>query len=125
MWLSGSTEGAFKLARSCAAEQMRIGQFGAEREDLLRVAQGFASGGEMIKIYATRLMRTGEVALWRHGVMVWSGAVGTLLSGVNFDTVCLHIEDSTTMAARLPKRASAEEVLAALAEWWAEEAPTH
>lgn len=37
-WLSGSTEDAFGLARSYAAEQMRIVQFGAEREDLLRVA---------------------------------------------------------------------------------------
>ena len=36
-WLSGSTEDAFKLARSYAAEQMRIVQSGAEREDLLRV----------------------------------------------------------------------------------------
>ena len=34
-WLSGSTEDAFKLARSYAAEQMRIVQFGAEREDML------------------------------------------------------------------------------------------
>jgi putative SOS response-associated peptidase YedK len=37
-WLSGSTENAFKLARSYAAEQMRIVQFGAERENMLRVA---------------------------------------------------------------------------------------
>ena len=37
-WLSGSTEEAFKLARSYAAEQMRIVQSGAVREDLLRVA---------------------------------------------------------------------------------------
>jgi putative SOS response-associated peptidase YedK len=37
-WLSGSTEDAFKLARSYAAEQMRIVQFGAERENMLRVA---------------------------------------------------------------------------------------
>jgi putative SOS response-associated peptidase YedK len=37
-WLSGSTEEAFKLARSYAAEQMRIVQSGSEREDLLRVA---------------------------------------------------------------------------------------
>jgi putative SOS response-associated peptidase YedK len=34
-WLSGSTEDAFKLARSYAAEQMRIVQSGADREDLL------------------------------------------------------------------------------------------
>jgi hypothetical protein len=37
-WLSGSTEEAFRLARSYAADQMRIVQFGADREDLLRVA---------------------------------------------------------------------------------------
>jgi hypothetical protein len=37
-WLSGSTEDAFKLARSYAAEQMRIVQSGSERGDLLRVA---------------------------------------------------------------------------------------
>ena len=36
-WLSGSPEEAFKLARSYAAEQMRIVQHGAEREDLLRL----------------------------------------------------------------------------------------
>ena len=34
-WLTGSTEDAFKLARSYAAEQMRIVQFGADREDRL------------------------------------------------------------------------------------------
>ena len=37
-WLSGSTEEAFKLARSYAADQMRIVQSGSEREDLLRAA---------------------------------------------------------------------------------------
>jgi putative SOS response-associated peptidase YedK len=37
-WLSGSTEDAFKLARSYAAEQMRIVQSGSERKDLLQAA---------------------------------------------------------------------------------------
>ena len=37
-WLSGSTEEAFKLARSYAADQMRIVQAGSEREDLLQAA---------------------------------------------------------------------------------------
>jgi putative SOS response-associated peptidase YedK len=37
-WLSGTTEDAFKLARSYAADQMRIVQFGADREDLLQRA---------------------------------------------------------------------------------------
>jgi putative SOS response-associated peptidase YedK len=35
-WLSGSTEDAFKLARSYAANQMRIVQFGAERHYAMR-----------------------------------------------------------------------------------------
>jgi putative SOS response-associated peptidase YedK len=34
-WLSGSPEEAFKLARTYAAEQMRIVQSGSERRDLL------------------------------------------------------------------------------------------
>ena len=34
-WLSGSTEDAFTLARSYAADQMRIVQSGSERKDLL------------------------------------------------------------------------------------------
>jgi putative SOS response-associated peptidase YedK len=34
-WLSGSPEEAFKLARTYAAEQMRIVQSGSDRRDLL------------------------------------------------------------------------------------------
>ena len=34
-WLSGSMDEAFKLARSYAADQMRIVQSGSERKDLL------------------------------------------------------------------------------------------
>ena len=37
-WLSGSTEEAFKLARSYAADQMRIVQSGSERKDLFAAA---------------------------------------------------------------------------------------
>ena len=37
-WLSGLTEEAFKLARSYAADQMRIVQWGSERKDLLQAA---------------------------------------------------------------------------------------
>jgi putative SOS response-associated peptidase YedK len=37
-WLSGSTEEAFKLARSYRADQMRIVQSGSERKDLLAAA---------------------------------------------------------------------------------------
>jgi putative SOS response-associated peptidase YedK len=37
-WLSGSTEEAFKLARSYSADRMRIVQSGSLREDLLAAA---------------------------------------------------------------------------------------
>jgi putative SOS response-associated peptidase YedK len=37
-WLSGSTDEAFELARSYAADQMRIVQSGSERKDLLEAA---------------------------------------------------------------------------------------
>lgn len=72
----------------------------------------------MIKLHATRLMRSGEVVLWRDGTMVWTGAVGTQLTDIAFDTVSLHVEDSALMAARLPVAATADEVLRALAGWW-------
>ena len=72
----------------------------------------------MIKLHATRLMRAGEVVLWREGAVVWSGAVGTYLTGVTFDTVSLHVDDNRLLEARLPRRATGEEVLAAVAGWW-------
>ena len=37
-WLSVSTDDAFKLARGYAADQMRIVQSGADRQDLFRAA---------------------------------------------------------------------------------------
>ena len=56
-------------------------------------------GGRDIKLHATRLMRSGEVVLWREGAMVWTGAVGAHLRGIAFDTVSLHVDDSVLMAA--------------------------
>ena len=72
----------------------------------------------MIKLHATRLIRSGEVVLWRDGAMVWTGAVGTHLTDIIFDTVSMHVDDSTLMAARLPGPATAEDVLTALVGWW-------
>ena len=73
----------------------------------------------MIKLHATHLMRSGEVVLWSDGAMVWTGAVGAHLTDITFDTVSMHVEDSALMAARLPVAATADEVLVALADWWA------
>ena len=52
----------------------------------------------MVKLHATHLMRHGEIAFWRDGAIVWSGEGGTQLSGILFDTVCLHVEDNALMA---------------------------
>ena len=73
----------------------------------------------MIKLHATRLMRSGEVVLWREGAIVWNGVVGTHLTDVSFDTVSMHIDDSAVMESRLSAPPTAEAVLAALAGWWA------
>ena len=73
----------------------------------------------MIKLHSTRLIRSGEVVLWRNGTMVRSGAVGAHLTDIVFGTISLHVNDSALMAARLPVSASVDEVLVALADWWA------
>ena len=73
----------------------------------------------MIKLHATRLMRAGEVVLWRNGMMVWKGAVGAYVSNIAFDAISMHVEDSALMADRVSSQAPADEVLAALANWWA------
>jgi hypothetical protein len=72
----------------------------------------------MIKLHPTRLMRHGEVTLWRDGAIVWKGDVGAHLSGISFDAVSMHVDDSARMAARVSGHRGAEEVLAALADWW-------
>jgi hypothetical protein len=73
----------------------------------------------MVKLHATRLMRSGEVVLWREGAMVWSGRVGAYVTNVDFDTVSMHVDDGAQMSAQLSVSATADEVLAALAGWWA------
>ena len=73
----------------------------------------------MVKLHATRLMRAGEVALWRGGRMVWRGPVGAYLTDVAFDAVSMHVDDRALLAARVSVPVTSEDVLAALAEWWA------
>jgi hypothetical protein len=73
----------------------------------------------MVRLHATRLMRRGEVALWREGTIVWQGNVGAILHGVTFDAVSMNVEDGERMAALTAEKAvDAESVLAALADWW-------
>ena len=65
---------------------------------------GYAGGGDMIKLHATRLMPSGEIVLWREGAIVSSGAVGAYVRDVAFDTVSMHIDDSAMMATRVSNR---------------------
>jgi hypothetical protein len=51
----------------------------------------------MIKLHAIRLMREGEVALWRNGAIVWTGTLGASVSDVAFDTVCMPVGDNRIM----------------------------
>ena len=74
----------------------------------------------MIKLHSTHLMRSGEVALWHRGRMVWTGVVGSDVRGVTFDTLAMNVRDREQIGALLGERElTAENALAALAAWWA------
>ena len=72
----------------------------------------------MIKLHATRLMRSGEVALWSRGRIVWSGAVGARVCDIDFDAVSLHVHDSARMLETVGDHPTADLVLHVLAGWW-------
>lgn len=75
----------------------------------------------MIMLHHTRLMREGEVALWRAGKIVWQGAVGTMLEGVQFDAVSLNVDDGVRLVRLLGRSAvTADTVRATIADWWME-----
>jgi hypothetical protein len=70
-------------------------------------------------LHHTRLMREGEVALWRGGKIVWRGAVGTILDGIKFDAVSLNIEDGVRLSRKMGTTVvTAETVRATIADWW-------
>ena len=73
----------------------------------------------MIRLHATRLMCSGDVLLWLDGAIVWKGAVGAHLTGITFDAVSMHVDDSAVMESRLSAPPTAEAILAALVGWWA------
>jgi putative SOS response-associated peptidase YedK len=56
--LSGSTEDAFKFARSSAGEQMRIVQSGSERKDLLKAAPTGWNANSRERSWAPRASRS-------------------------------------------------------------------
>lgn len=68
----------------------------------------------MVKLHTTRLMRPGEVVLWRGGRIVWEGAVGAALYGLAFDAITISMDDG----ARLSGELTPERVLKTLADWW-------
>jgi hypothetical protein len=73
----------------------------------------------VIRLYRTRLMRRGEIALWHRGMIVWHGNVGAEITGISFDAVSMNIADGERMAALAERKiVDADTVLAALANWW-------
>jgi hypothetical protein len=71
----------------------------------------------MVRVHPTRLMREGEVALWRGGTIVWKGFVGARVEGHDFDAMSMNVKDADRLAASKAPMTK-EEVLEALAGWW-------
>jgi hypothetical protein len=64
-------------------------------------------------------MRSGEVALWREGKIVWLGSVGSDVRDITFDAVSLSTDDSLRITASIGEGAiTAETIRATLADWW-------
>ena len=72
----------------------------------------------MVRVHSTRLMREGEVALWREGSIVWTGSVGSRIPGQDFDAMLLNVSDAERLAAIPEVQLTKEALLAALASWW-------
>jgi hypothetical protein len=71
----------------------------------------------MVMLHQTRLMREGEVALWRGGKIVWQGSVGTVIDSVSFDAVLLNVSDGAQLQKLLGgKPFTGATVLATLAD---------
>jgi hypothetical protein len=64
-------------------------------------------------------MRSGEVALWHEGKIVWLGSVGSDVRDITFDAVSLSTDDSLRITASIGEGAiTAETIRATLADWW-------
>ncbi|HEY8247047.1 MAG TPA: hypothetical protein VIG38_07170 [Hyphomicrobium sp.] len=73
----------------------------------------------MVRLHPTRLMRSGEVALWHEGKIVWLGSVGSDVRDITFDAVSLSTDDSLRITASIGEGAiTAETIRATLADWW-------
>ncbi len=72
----------------------------------------------MVRVHTTRVMRSGEMVLWRAGTMVWRVAGGTDIEAIIFDTISLHVDDGKQLTARLPCPPTDRQVLEAVARWW-------
>ena len=72
----------------------------------------------MIRLHRTRLTRSGEVALWNEGKIVWHGSVGADIRDVKFDTLSMNLGDGERLLAKAGGAITAEIASAATAEWW-------
>lgn len=67
---------------------------------------------------ASRLMQAGEVALWRDGVLVWCGPVGSIIADMLFDSIAVNVRGEPRLRQLVGSRADCVTVCAAIARWW-------
>ena len=72
----------------------------------------------MIRLHRTRLIRSGEVALWNEGKIVWHGSVGADIGHVKFDALSMNLHDGERLLAKAGGAITAEIASAAIAAWW-------
>lgn len=75
-----------------------------------------------VRLHSTRLMPSGEVSLWHDGRLTWRGLLGSRHDGILFDTIALSTIDAERLLCRLSFPSSCRAVLAAIAEWWEDDA---
>jgi hypothetical protein len=61
-------------------------------------------------------MRSGEVALWLDGSIVWAGPLGAPIDTENFDAVSINVDDSRQIVKL--GIVTAEQIREVLATWW-------
>jgi hypothetical protein len=64
-------------------------------------------------------MRSGEIALWYDGKIIWLGALGSDIGSLSFDAVSFSAWDFARMNDLVGDRTVSTDVLrSAIAEWW-------
>ena len=73
----------------------------------------------MVRLVATRLMPSGEIALWYDGKIFWLGTLRSDIGSLSFDAVSFSARDLTRANDLIGDLTVSTDVLrTAIAEWW-------